>query len=342
MLRSHDHFFIGRVVSLCLLAAAVQLAVGMPALAAEGDEFPQAMIVVIGAAGAGEFEGQFQQWAQAWEQLAAAHSWPVQVIHQATADDLSPREQLQRAIAGEQVANSQRLWMILLGHGTYAKGAAKFNLTGPDFSATEMRQWLQPLEAEIVVVNCSSASAPFLTELSAQRRVVLTATRSGTEINFSRFGEYLSQSITDLSADLDHDESVSLLEAFLAANAQTQRYYTENARLATEHALLEDNGDRAGTPADFYSGLQAAKSAKDGKPADGALAARIILFSSPTALQFTPAQTQQRDQIEQQIRDLQMRKANLQTEDYFAQLEKLLLQLSLLYETASNQPSLSE
>ena len=52
--------------------------------------------------------------------------------------------------------------------------------------------------------------------------VVLTATKSGDEINFARLGDYLSQAILDLSSDLDKDSQVSLLEAFLKASRMTQ------------------------------------------------------------------------------------------------------------------------
>ena len=45
-------------------------------------------------------------------------------------------------------------------------------------------------------------------------------------------------------ADLDKDDQVSLLEAFLTASVRTAEFYEETSRLATEHALIDDNGDR--------------------------------------------------------------------------------------------------
>ncbi len=44
-------------------------------------------------------------------------------------------------------------------------------------------------------------------------------------------------------ADLDKDGQVSLLEAFLIASRRTLEFYKVEGRIATEHALIDDNGD---------------------------------------------------------------------------------------------------
>ena len=43
-----------------------------------------------------------------------------------------------------------------------------------------------------------------------------TATRTGSEVQFAHFGEYLAGAIADPAADLDKDGQTSLLEAFIA------------------------------------------------------------------------------------------------------------------------------
>ncbi len=93
----------------------------------------------------------------------------------------------------------------------------KFNLVGPDVSASELNEWLKPVSARCVIINGASSSGPFVTALSGANRLVVTATKSGSEQNFARFGGFLSGTLQGQSADLDHDEEVSLLEAFLAA-----------------------------------------------------------------------------------------------------------------------------
>ena len=110
-----------------------------------------------------------------------------------------------------------------------------------------------------------------MTSLAGPNRVLITSTRAGAEHNFSRFGDYISKSIADPAADLDKDEQTSLLEAFLAASAGVREFYSSETRLATEHALLDDNGDGKGTPSEWFEGLRATKSPKEGA-LDGLLA----------------------------------------------------------------------
>src|SRR4029078_12500696 len=100
--------------------------------------------------------------------------------------------------------------------------------------------------------------------------MVVTATRSSSEVNFTRFGDYFSASVNDPTADLDKDGQTSLLEAFLAASSRTQEFYKQNGRLMTEHAILDDNGDGLGIGADFFKGLRASRSARSGAALDGA------------------------------------------------------------------------
>ena len=53
-------------------------------------------------------------------------------------------------------------------------------------------------------------------------KVIITAAKSGHELNFARYGQYLAEAIADPRADLDKDGQVSLLEAFLTASSRTE------------------------------------------------------------------------------------------------------------------------
>ena len=301
------------------------------------------LIVVVGAVGSDEFKTEFSQWSKPWIELSARKNWQLTLIgdqplpqknteagDQAQTTDLA---KLQVAIAAHEKSNS-RLWIVLLGHGTYSASAAKFNLVGPDVSAKDLSTWLKPISSPVVVVNCSASSAPFMSELATGQRVLITATRAGSEINFARFGKYLSESINDLASDVDHDLEVSLLEAFLAATARTERFYREDARLTTEHALLDDNGDRVGTSGDFFRGVRPVKAAAKGASVDGEVAKRIMLYSSPEAARLSPELELQRGQIEAQLDKLRASKKELAEADYLNQLEQLMLKLSAVYEAA--------
>jgi hypothetical protein len=223
------------------------------------------------------------------------------------------------------------MWLVLIGHGTFDGKTARFNLRGPDVSAAELAGWLKALARPLAIINCASCSGPFLNDLSGPDRVVITATQSGHEANFARFGEYLSAAIGDPKADLDKDEQVSLLEAYLLASSGVREFYSQEGRLATEHALLDDNGDRLGTPADWFKGVRAVKTAKNGARPDGLRAGQFHLVPGPREEQLPPEARQRRDQIEQELARLRERKAEFSEDDYFHQLEPLLLELSRLY-----------
>ena len=110
--------------------------------------------------------------------------------------------------------------------------------------------------------------------------MVITATKSGYETNFARFGQYLAEAIADPHADLDKDGQVSLLEAFLTASSRVDEYYRTHSQLATEHALLDDNGDKLGTPPNWFHGVRATQRAKDGAALDGTRAHQLHLIPS--------------------------------------------------------------
>ncbi len=187
------------------------------------------------------------------------------------------REVLDQRLGEEPKQSAAAFWLVLIGHGTFDGKTARFNLRGPDVSAGELAEWLKPFERPLAIINCASASGPFINSLSGPNRVIVTATKSGFEHNFARFGDYLSQAMADPKADLDKDKQTSLLEAFLLASAGAREFYASESRLATEHALLDDNGDALGTAADWFKGIRAVKSARDGavrrRPARCAIAA---------------------------------------------------------------------
>jgi hypothetical protein len=292
----------------------------------------RSLIVVKGADGESQFGQQFVEAGQLWCQLAESQQFQLVRIGWESLPAVPDRSRLQQAIEEFAHSGSQEdLWIVLLGHGTFGSNTAKFNLVGPDVSAKELSDWIKPLNNRCVLVNCFSSSGPFITSLSGSNRIVLTATKSGAELNFTRFGKYLAESLQDLSADVDHDQEVSLLEAFLTATSKTERFYQEASRLATEHALLDDNGDRIGTSGDFFRGTRPAKAAEAGKQLDGRVAARLILYSSPNAPQLTVEQKLQRDALEQHLDALRGRKSELAAKAYEDQLEKLLLELARLY-----------
>jgi hypothetical protein len=291
------------------------------------------VIVVVGAEGTPEYGTKFREWAQRWE--SAAKKGQATAITIGTGNDSeSDRTRLEGALK-EASPGKSPLWLILIGHGTFDGKTAKFNLRGDDISASELALWLQPIERPIAIANCSSCSGGFLAELSGKDRVVITATKSGHEYNFTRLGDYLSTAIADPSCDLDKDDQTSLLEAFLFASSQVREYYSSNSRLATEHSLIDDNGDHLGTPADWFKGLKPTKAAKGGASLDGDLARTFVLIPNAQEERLSEETRARRDELEKQLADLRRRKDMLDEVAYFVELERLLVELARLSEVST-------
>ena len=292
----------------------------------------QTVVAVVGAGGEEEFQKQFAEWAEHWEKAAKTGEAEFSVIG-VEPDKTNDVAQLQETLA-KLPHEGEPLWLVLLGHGTFDGKEAKFNLRGPDFSASELAKWLQPFTRPMVVINTASSSAPFLNALSRSNRVIITATRSGHEQNFARLGKYLSEAVGSAEADLDKDGQTSLLEAFVSAARQTADFYKDEGRLATEHALLDDNGDGLGTQADWFRGVRAVKKPEKGG-LDGLRAHQLHLVRNDQEKKLAPQVRLRRDDIELAISRLREAKTTMKDDEYYQQLEPLLLEMARLYDSAS-------
>jgi hypothetical protein len=296
------------------------------------------VLVVVGAAGEEEFGQSFVESAGRWVKACTEAGAKLTTIGLDTNSAASDLERLQRALASEAKEGVAELWLVFLGHGTFNGREAKFNLRGADVSATDLAEWLKPFHRPLAVLNTSSASAPFLAKLSGTNRVIITATRSGHEVNYARLGRFLSEAIADPEADLDKDGQTSLLEAFLSASRRTAEFYSGEGRLATEHALIDDNGDGLGTPADWFRGVRAVKRAKAGAMPDGLRAHQFHLVRRGSDLALAPETRARRDQLELSIAQLRELKGSLDETEYYSRLEVLLLELARLYQPPGNTP----
>ncbi len=305
-------------------------AAGLASAAGTGDR--ASVLVLVGAGGTAEYAAGFAKAANEWQLAAEAGGAKAMVIG-GDSDEPDALEEFRKALGAERVEGASELWLVLIGHGTFDGKEAKFNLLGDDLSATEFARLLKPFQRPLVLVNAFSASGGFLAPLSSPGRVVITATRSGSEQNYSRFAEYLSHAISDPAADLNRDGQVSVLEAWLAAAQRVKAFYDDDGRLATEHSLLDDNGDGAGTPADWFEGVRAVKRAKDGAPPDGLRAQQIHLIPNAAERALPPEIRVERDALELEVAKLREAKATLPEAQYFSDLETLLRRLAALYQS---------
>ena len=287
------------------------------------------VMIITGAGGEEEYTEMFAEWggdlAKAFDGNAA------EMVHITNKpEDTGARKTVESTLKKWVEKPDVEIWILLVGHGTFDGKAAKFNLVGNDASDADFKHWLKPHRGPLVFINASSCSAPFIRSLSGPNRVVATATKSGYEQNFCRFGGYMAAALGQAGADLDKDGAVSVLEAFLIASRQAGEFYRENDRLVSENALLDDNGDGMGTPADWFRGVRTQKKAKGKSSADGKLS-RLVFPVIPPAEKDIPAPLRKkRLTTEAEIETLRSLKKTLEAEIYYRDIEKLFLELAAL------------
>ena len=292
------------------------------------------VVVIVGASGTPEFGQGFTKSADAWEAAAKSGGATLTRIGREEPGEVGDLKQLEENIAALAKQESKPLWIVLIGHGTFDGREAKFNLRGEDLSATMLAKWLDGSKRPTAIINTSASSAPFIKALSKKNRIVMTATKSGTETSYARFGQYLAESINSPEADIDQDGATSLLEAFLSATKQVKEFYEKEGRIVTEQALVDDNGDGLGTPADFFRGTRAVKSTKDGTEPDGLRAQQWHLVPSEAERNLSDELRQQRDELETKLFALRAQKASMDEEKYFAEMERIGRALAKIYQQA--------
>jgi hypothetical protein len=295
---------------------------------------PPTLIVVVGAPGAPEYAGRFRTTALAWQQAGSRAHAAVTTIGLDPGTGSADRDRLEIALRDNAGAGSGPLWLVFIGHGTHDGRLARFNLRGRDVSAAELAAWCKPIAPPLVFINGASASGPFVTALAGPGRIVVTATKSGAETSATRFGDRFAEAIGSPRADLDRDGGVSVLEAFLLASKEVEASFAAEGLLASEHALLEDNGDGLGTSAGFFHGLAASEPAAGGAPRDGARAREISLVPAPAEAALPPKLRERRDQLEVSLATLRAQRPKLGDAVYYDRLERLLLSLARLYQQA--------
>jgi hypothetical protein len=293
----------------------------------------QDVLVVVGAAGTEEYTGGFADAANAWRQASEKGDASISIIglEPNSIDGTEDRELFEKAMEAIEATGTRPVWIVYIGHGTYDRRVARLNLRGTDVTETELEKWLERFERPLIFVHGGSASGMFINKLSGPNRVIVTATQSGAEVNYARFGEFFAHAIGSQTADIDQDEQTSILEAFVSASAQTRHFYEEAGRMMTEHALIDDNGDSRGTPADWYSGTRTIKNPADDSSPDGTRANRIALVENDTERQLTPDQRALRDALESELEALRARKASMLESIYLNELEILFRKLAPIY-----------
>jgi hypothetical protein len=305
----------------CLAALLVGLLA--PAIAAAEERWA---LVLSGASGGPKYAEDMKTWRTA---LAAAlvdrygfAKDKVRVFAD-EADKAAPQgtaANVRSAIAEvkKQLTRDDVLLLILLGHGTFDGEVAKFNLVGPDLTAAEWATLLAGLNGRLIVINTTEASFPFLEQLSAPNRVVITATHSAAQKYATVFPEYLVKAMGEASSDLDKNGRTSIFELFAAASLAVKQHYEQRGQLMTEHALIDDNGDGMGRESEAPG-------------PDGALARTLYLDAEDAATANNPELAgllRRRRELEAEAEALKLRKDSMPGPQWQAEYERLMLELA--------------
>ena len=291
------------------------------------------LLIVVGLAGDPEHGELFQKWgsalAEASEKVGVTRD---RLVYLGEPKDegthvtgRATREEIGKALTGfaTAAAPDDVVYVVLVGHGSYDGRTARFNLPGPDMTAAEFNALLSKLQARnVVFVNTSSSSGPFVEKLSAPGHTIITATRSGAERYTTLFGGYFVEAFSSEAADADKNKRTSVLEAFQYAKSEVTRAYEREGLLVTEHALLDDNGDKKGSQDPTPTG------------ADGKLAAALSLGSAADAAPLPDdpkvrALYLERRDLERRVEALRLLKDSLPPERYTRELERLVTDLAL-------------
>ncbi len=290
------------------------------------------LLIVVGLAGDPEHGELFAKWgstlADASAKVGVARE---RLVYLADAKDeggkangRATRDEIEKALAGfaNTATADDVVYVVLFGHGSYDGQTARFNLPGRDMTAADFSALLRKVPARLVFVNTSSSSGPFVEELSGPGRTIITSTRSGAEQFTTLFGGYFVEAFSIDSADADKNGRISMLEAFQYARTEVARAYEREGLLATEHAMLDDNGDKTGSQTPSPTG------------ADGKLAAGLSLGSAADAAPLPDDPTLralylERRDLERRVESLRLLKDSMPPAKYASELERLVTDLAL-------------
>lgn len=211
------------------------------------------------------------------------------------------------------------LFVMLIGHGTADATGAKFNLVGPDLTVADWKAILAPIKSRVVFVNSSSSSFPFAAGLTGERRIVITSTNKLSQRYATVFADAFIQALNADAADLDKNSRISMWEAFFHASRIVKQHFELKNNMATELAIIEDNGDGVGREAMSATGE------------DGTLSTMTYLDAVVEAKPTDPALQmlfQKQELLTIQVDELKRKKATMPAPEYDAAWEKLMIELA--------------
>jgi hypothetical protein len=281
-------------------------------------------VIVAGLGGEPDYEQRFNSAANDLDRIFKSEGPTAHVATltggQATAVQL---KQSLEAVARDAKPDDD-FALFLIGHGSFDGVDYKFNLVGPDMTASEIASLCDRISARRqLIVDTTSASGGAVTAFERPGRAIIAATKSGTEKNATVFARYWVEAFEDPTTDTDKSDSVSAMEAFVYAAKKTAEFYDSQKRLATEHAVFNDVGH--------------------GEPVRSAGNGQGMLLATFSLLRLGPSQQaandpakrallEKKEALEQKIDTLKYQKAAMDPADYKKQLTEALVELAKVQE----------
>jgi hypothetical protein len=279
-------------------------------------------VTVAGLGGEPDYEQRFTAAATDLDHILKSSGSEAHVYTLTGAD--STRQHIEDTLGeiGRDAKPEDDFVMILIGHGSFDGVEYKFNLPGPDVSASELATWCDRIPAKRqLIVNTTSASGGSIAALDRPGRAVIAATKTGTEKNSTVFARYWVEALRDPTTDVNKNDAISAIEAFDYASAKTAAYYDSEKRLATEHAVFEDTGK--------HESVRTAST----ETGEGLFLSNFTLVRLGNAQKAfaDPAKREllaKKEELEQKIDAMKYQKAAMAPDDYQQQLTQALVELA--------------
>ncbi len=154
----------------------------------------------------------------------------------------------------EKTMKADNIVLFLIGHGTYIGTNSYYTLNDYNLPDVEMAGMFKNIKRDkLIFVFSPCNSGGFIDDLSGENTVVISSTQKD-ETNSAAFIEPFLTSFNGIG-DTNSDGKVSFAEAFNYASKNVKDQYIDNdwGKL-TEHAQLDDNGDKISHEAPVPSG----------------------------------------------------------------------------------------
>ena len=301
----------------CCMILAIWLAAGLwaaqgqePTIAAEttASEGTRRALVVCGLPGDAAHRKLLGDSLELIYSGLASHGFAAENVHVLSGDEptdkdgpalkasrgISTRENITKTAADLQAAiqPADTLWVLVLGHAHFDGRHVWLNVAGDDLHHLDFGRLFEEVRCrEQVFFITTPVSGYFQKPLAQAGRIVITATEPDLEVNETLFPHKLARALSGAVSygemESDRDGQLSLLDLYLFVARDTAQEYVTGMLLATEHALLDDNGDGRGTEVqiDYLSeelgGRLRANEEPPARPRGDGLVARQIPLAFP-------------------------------------------------------------